>query len=102
MKNTIGRLALVGSAALILTSGVAFSADATTDQSTAPGTAAQTDTKTQENIPAGTTAQKTASMPSGTKKKHHKPVGTQPVADQQGITTSKSPQVSTTPAQTQP
>ncbi len=92
MKNQVLRLALVGTTALMLNVGWVMAADTTAQQPATPGTASETDTKSQENNPAGPDKQKVASTPSGTKKHHKKPKGTDPVAHQSPDMATKPPQ----------
>jgi hypothetical protein len=97
MKNQVCKWMLVGAAAMVLNAGVAFAADSMATNA-APGTPASTDTKSQENSPPGPTNQATASTPSGTKKHHHRPKSTDPVPNQAGDTTSKTPQAGSSPS----
>ena len=96
MKNQVGRLALIGTAAFLLNGWVLADTAGTTNAT--PGTPAATDSKTQENNPVGTTAQTTAHPKEGTKKKKHKTHAPAPVANQAGDTTSKAPQSESSPA----
>ncbi len=107
------KLALVGTAALLLNMGRVL-ADETSAPTSSPanpsvvsnaqsGTAAGMTSKDGQNNPPGTDKQKTASMSENSKKTHLKPKGT--IAqhkDQHSPDATKTPQQVSVPATTQP